>query len=91
MVSFLNEKDLARHLLKLRDQLKFEFYLPTTAKTLVRAFRVISFSTGKQVYNLKDCLTLTPEELMKIGREVEYSLEVISIFLRELFCCCPGH
>ena len=67
---FSTEKDLAKHLLKLRDQLKFEFYLPTTAKTLVRAFRVISYSTGKQVYNLKDCLNLNHEELMKVGREV---------------------
>ena len=65
-----SEKDLAKLIMHLRDQLKFEFYLPTTQKTLIRSLRVISRSTNKEVKNLKECMELSHPELMLLAQEV---------------------
>ncbi|MAW06765.1 MAG: hypothetical protein CME61_00620 [Halobacteriovoraceae bacterium] len=81
------ENDLREHFIKLRDLLKFEFYLPTTGKALTRAFRVISNSTGRQIYNLKDCFKLDHEELMKIGREVGIFSRSHTYIIENYFIC----
>ena len=62
--------DLKRHFLYLRDQLKFEFYLPTVKETLYQVIEIISKTSGRKISTLEDCMKLKHKELMNIATEL---------------------
>jgi len=62
--------DLKKHFLYLRDQLKFEFYLPTVKETLFSVISIISKTSGRTINSLDDCLNLKHKELMNIATEL---------------------
>ena len=62
--------DLKKHFLYLRDQLKFEFYLPTVKETLHQVIKITSKTSGRKVTSLDDCIRLKHKELMNIATEL---------------------
>jgi len=62
--------DLKKHFLYLRDQLKFEFYLPTVKETLYQVIKIISKTSGRKISTLEDCMKLKHKELMNIATEL---------------------
>jgi glycerol-3-phosphate O-acyltransferase len=68
--SFLSKSDLLKSLVKSRDYLKFEFYLPKKDEMFSQALDVVNFATGKNVENIEECLGLTAEELDQISQKV---------------------
>lgn len=65
-----NVKDLNIFLINKRRELKFEFYLPSFKETLDEAIRIISYAVGRDVKDLEEAFSLSPQELYKIALKV---------------------
>ena len=65
-----DEESFKRYLISARDQLKHEFYLPTTLAFLQKSLYVISSSVGRPINSLAECLTLTYLDFFKILKEI---------------------
>ncbi len=53
-----------------RDELKFEFYLPSANEMFQFALEIIRYATGKNVEKLEECFDLNAEELDQIAKKV---------------------
>ena len=65
-----DEQGLKDYLINSRNQLKHEFYLPTTEQYLEKTLRVISHAVGRPVGSLADCLTLDHRELYLVAKKL---------------------
>ena len=65
-----NVKELNAFLINKRRELKFEFYLPSFKETLEEAIRIISYSVGREIKDLEEAFSLSPQELFKIALKV---------------------
>ncbi|RLA64469.1 MAG: hypothetical protein DRQ88_03520 [Epsilonproteobacteria bacterium] len=65
-----DEQGLREYLLNSRNQLKHEFYLPTTQQYLQKTLNVISHAIGREVTSLADCLTLDQGELYLVAKKL---------------------
>jgi len=59
-----------RYLISARDQLKHEFYLPTTHAFLQKSLQVISSCVGRPINSLAECLSLSYLEFFRILKEI---------------------
>ncbi|HAZ12686.1 MAG: hypothetical protein A2X86_11185 [Bdellovibrionales bacterium GWA2_49_15] len=62
--------DLGKHFLRLRAQLKYEFYLPTIKELFLDALAIISASIGREVKDLEDCLQLSHKDLYLLVKDI---------------------
>ena len=65
-----DEKGLKSYLLKIRDQLKHEFYLPTIQEYLQKTIQAISSAIGRPVSDLAECLRLDRRELYLVLKKL---------------------
>jgi len=59
--------ELKAFFLRERDQLKHEFYLPTTKEFLQNALHIVSEIIGRKIRSLEDCLKLEYQELYLVA------------------------
>jgi glycerol-3-phosphate O-acyltransferase len=59
--------ELKKLFVEKRDQLKYEFYLPTVKEFLQQSIEVISDSLGRDIKSLDDCMNTTPKDLYAIA------------------------
>ncbi|MFW5887759.1 MAG: 1-acyl-sn-glycerol-3-phosphate acyltransferase [Bacteriovoracia bacterium] len=72
---------LTSFLLSKRNELKYEFYLPSGKELLSLALKVISYYVGREVHFLKESLELTSEELLTIAHKLKsFSSALIHIY-----------
>ncbi len=60
-------KELTTFLLQKRNELKYEFYLPSAKEVLGQSLKVLSYYLGKDVQFLKESLELTSDELLTVA------------------------
>ncbi len=65
-----DEESFKKYLISARDQLKHEFYLPTTMAFLQKSLHIISACVGRPINSLSECLNLTYLEFFKIIKEI---------------------
>jgi glycerol-3-phosphate O-acyltransferase len=65
-----DEESFKKYLISARDQLKHEFYLPTTLAFLQKSLNVISICVGRPINSLAECLELTYLEFFRILKEI---------------------
>ncbi|TDJ08516.1 MAG: hypothetical protein E2O68_01840 [Deltaproteobacteria bacterium] len=65
-----DEQGLKDYLIKSRNQLKHEFYLPTIQQYLAKTLMVISHAVGRPVKSLADCLALDQRELYLVAKKL---------------------
>lgn len=63
-------KDLQRFFLDRRNQLKYEFYLPSTKEFLSKTLEIIGTLTGRKVLNLNECLELSQKDLYQLATHI---------------------
>lgn len=67
---FEDAKHFSKFLIEKRDELKFEFYLPSTADMLKFALQIVNYSTGKTIESVDECMALPKKELKEVSRKV---------------------
>ena len=76
-----NVRDLQEFFLERRNQLKHEFYLPSTKEFLLKTLKTISQIIGRDVKRLDDCLKLSHKDLYQIASHLGvFSRSMNSIF-----------
>lgn len=65
-----NVNDLRHFFLRTRNQLKHEFYLPTTTDFLRRTLEIISDLVGREIHSLEECLELSHKDLYKLASQL---------------------
>ncbi|MBT7610872.1 MAG: hypothetical protein HN576_14010 [Bacteriovoracaceae bacterium] len=68
---------LTQFFLRTRNQLKHEFYLPTTTDFLRKTLEIISEFVGREIKSLEECLKLSNKDLYQIASQ-------LSIFSRAM-------
>ncbi len=76
--------ELKAYLIAQKNQLKYEFYLPTTKELFTMALALISDAVGRKIDTLEDALNVSHEDLYNIGRKV-------GPFARSLSYIFEGH
>ena len=61
---------LTRFLMTKRKELKYEFYLPSNKEMIKEALAIISYSLGRQVESLEECMKLGSQDLYQIATKV---------------------
>lgn len=61
---------LTRFLLTQRKELKYEFYLPSVKEMMAEALSIISFSLGREIHSLDECMKLSSQDLFQIASKV---------------------
>jgi glycerol-3-phosphate O-acyltransferase len=61
---------LTRFLMNKRKELKYEFYLPDHRTMIAEALNIVSYSLGRKVESLEECMKLSPQELYQIATKV---------------------
>lgn len=61
---------LTRFLMMKRKELKYEFYLPSIREMIEEALNIVSYSLGRKVESLEECMKLSPQELYLIATKV---------------------
>lgn len=62
--------ELTKYLIEKRNELKYEFYLPTVRELIEEALKIIEYATGKKLSNLKEALALSHTEFYSIAMRV---------------------
>ena len=75
---------LKSYLIEQKNQLKYEFYLPTTRELFSSALELIGDAIGRKVEGLEDILSFSHEDLYNIGKKV-------GPFARNLSYLFEGH
>jgi len=68
--TIVDDNGLKEYLINSRNQLKHEFYLPTTQQYLTKTLNVISHAVGRPVKSLADCLQLDHRELYLVAKKL---------------------
>jgi glycerol-3-phosphate O-acyltransferase len=63
-------QDLTQFFLRTRNQLKHEFYLPTTTDFLRNTLEIISEFVGREIHSLEECLELSNKDLYRIASQL---------------------
>lgn len=61
---------LTRFLQSKRKELKYEFYLPSVKEMIREALNIISFSLGRKVESIEECMKLSSQELYQLATKV---------------------
>jgi glycerol-3-phosphate O-acyltransferase len=75
---------LTRFLLTQRKELKYEFYLPSVKEMMSEALHIISFSIGRPINSLEECMNLSGQELFQIASKVRRFSTALS-YLYEVY------
>lgn len=59
--------DLKNLFLRHRDQLKYEFYLPTVEEFLFLSLKIISLATNHRIKTLDDCMVMSHKDIFAIA------------------------
>jgi len=87
--SIKNSTDLYQFLLARRQELKFEFYLPTASTMLREALEIISYSVGRKMESLDECMQLGTQELYLIASKVRpFSTALSSLYESYYVAAC---
>lgn len=77
-------EDLKKLFLQKRDQLKYEFYLPTVKEFFKRTYEILSYCVGRELKSMDECLELSHHELYAI-------LSKIGLFARSCSYLYEGY
>lgn len=85
--SLKTQSDLVKFLLIKRKELKFEFYLPKTEQMLAEGLKIFSFALDKDIKDLEEILTLSPEELYRVASLVKPFSTALSYIYEAYYIC----
>lgn len=69
---------LTRFLMMKRKELKYEFYLPDIKEMIQEALGVVSYSLGRKVESIEECMKLSPQEMYQIASKVRHFSTALS-------------
>lgn len=81
---------LTKFLMLQRKELKYEFYLPHTREMIGEAIEIINHSVGRQIENLAECFTFTPNELFKIATTVKRFASTFCHIYESYYIACSS-
>lgn len=63
---------LTRFLQQQRNELKYDFYLPSIKEMVLHAREVVEFAVGRPLHGLDEALSFTPNELYQLASKVRH-------------------
>ncbi len=82
--------DLTKYLMKKRRELKYEFYLPSTAEMLTEAKQIISHAVGQEVRTTDEVLKFSSQDLYKVARLVRRFSSAFSYIYEGYYISCSA-
>lgn len=79
---------LTRFLMTKRKELKYEFYLPSLKEMINEALEIISYSLGRKVESLEECMRLSSQDLYLIATKVRRFSTALSYLYEAYYISC---
>jgi glycerol-3-phosphate O-acyltransferase len=79
---------LTRFLQAKRKELKYEFYLPSVKEMIREALTIISYSLGRKVESLEECMKLSGQDLYQIATKVRRFSTAFSYLYEAYYISC---
>ena len=79
---------LTRFLQSKRKELKYEFYLPSVKEMIREALNIISYSLGRKVESIEECMKLSSQELYLLATKVRRFSTAFSYLYEAYYISC---
>lgn len=79
---------LTRFLTTKRKELKYEFYLPTVREMITEALNIMSFSLGRKVESLEECMRMSSQDLYLVATNVRRFSTALSYLYEAYYISC---
>lgn len=80
-------QDLTKFLQVKRQELRYEFYLPTVKEMVNEALKIISYSLGRKVEKLEECLSLNSQDLYLLASKVRHFSTAFCYIYEAYYLC----